>query len=336
MLDVQNWYLGFWCNDPIWRSMTALWWIYMSIAVLFLFLSLLWRFQTVIICSSCWASTSPKCRLMLEKCSGISHNSVSKDLVCFCSCIRWSMFQIPCFTAAWLLSCWARALSNTNHHPFTQNCYPTPKIRPTMTCPLQPISLDWWVWVEKRSLTLMNNTISDSCTQNFFLNIATITKPLNMETSHHIHPTIVCCYKTFLQPWNLCSDCLQTRYTLPLELSFVHVLGLNCFSKFCFQKNCFIQIFIHCSMIRLLFLQTFITIFIYPNQCTFLLILSYHHMHPLHITIWICLSKMRYLFLEIRSCILSYPMHNHFLIASNCPSADVARSKRQRACYLNT
>ncbi len=69
-------------------------------------------------------------------------------------------------------------------------------------------------------------------------------------------------------------------------------------------------------MICLLFLQTFIMIFIYPNQCTFFLILSYHHMHPLHITIWICLSKMRYLFLEIRSCILSYPMHNHFLIAS--------------------
>jgi hypothetical protein len=89
-------------------------------------------------------------------------------------------------------------------------------------------------------------------------------------------------------------------------------------------------------MIHLLFLQTFITIFIYPNPCTFLLIVSYHHMHSLHITIWICLSKMRYLFLEIRSCILSYPMHNHFLIASNCPSADVARSKRQKTCYLNT
>jgi hypothetical protein len=82
-----------------------------------------------------------KSRLMLEKCSGVSHNSVSKDLVCFCSCIRWSMFPIPCCTTAWLLCCWASALSNTNHHPSTQICYPTPKIRPTMTCPLQLISL---------------------------------------------------------------------------------------------------------------------------------------------------------------------------------------------------
>ncbi len=53
---------------------------------------------------------------------------------------------------------------------------------------------------------------------------------------------------------------IATKF-LPLKLSFVHVLGLNCFNKFCFQKkNSFIHILPQC--IRCLFLQPLLMLFI--------------------------------------------------------------------------